>query len=167
MLHFLEIYIYKNTKNDHQCHSILSWVRNKIFKKWKKISWRYYHQIMIICFLVSEILTAMNGFFLCHFGSILLFCPNNGLKNQVPKIEKKAWRYNLPCVTKITIWLMYSSWDTECDKKKSGDIILHLHNKNLDDMIYSIWNKEHDGLELANFGHFLPLYPLKIQKIRI
>ena len=93
MLHFLEIYIYKNTKNDHQCHSILSWVRNKIFKKWKKISWRYYHQIMIICFLVSEILTAMNGFFLCHFGSILLFCPNNGLKNQVPKIEKKAWRY--------------------------------------------------------------------------
>ena len=51
-------------------------------------------------------------------------------------------------------------------------IILHLCNKNLNDMIYSSTDKECDRLKLVIMGHFLPFYttqpprPLKNRKIR-
>ena len=55
--------------------------------------------------------------------------------------------------------------------KTPGDIIIsHLCTKNLDDMIYSPWDKECDRLELVIMEHFLPFYPtssLKTKKIRI
>ena len=45
-------------------------------------------------------------------------------------------------------------------KKTTGDIILHLCTKNLDDMIYSSRDIECDRLKLVIMGHFLPFYPL-------
>ena len=53
-------------------------------------------------------------------------------------------------------------------KKTPGDIIiLHLCNKNLDDMVYISWDIERDRMKLVVFGHFLPFYPLKSQKIKV
>ena len=117
-MYFLKIHIYKNTRNHHQCHSILTILfyffflegvelKIKIFKKWKK----HPGDIIIlqrcttnhIWFLVLEISNAINGYCLCHFGPMLPFYHNNGLKNQVWKMEKTP-----------------------------GDINLHLRNKNHD-----------------------------------
>ena len=53
-------------------------------------------------------------------------------------------------------------------KKTPGNvIILHLCTKNPDDMIYSSWDVEHDGLKLVILGHLLHFYPLKTQKFRM
>ena len=57
------------------------------------------------------------------------------------------------------------------NKEKPGNI-LHLSTKNLNDMIYSSWDIECDGLKLIILGQFLPFYPpppppsLKTQKKR-
>ena len=54
------------------------------------------------------------------------------------------------------------------NKEKHGNI-LHLSTKNLNDMIYSSWDIECDGLKLIILGQFLPFYPppsLKTQKKR-
>ena len=60
----------------------------------------------------------MNRFFLCHFGPALPFQPNNSMKNQVWKNEKKSLEILFyTCITKI-ISLMYGSWDTEGDTQK-------------------------------------------------
>ena len=46
-----------------------------------------------------------------------------------------------------------------------GDIIiLHLCTKHLDDMIYSLWDIEHDRLQLAILGHFFIFFSLKPEK---
>ena len=39
--------------------------------------------------------------------------------------------------------------------------------QNLDDMIYSSWDLEQNKLKLVILGHFLPIIPLKTQKIKI
>ena len=50
-------------------------------------------------------------------------------------------------------------------RKTPGDIIiLHLCTKNLNDMIYSSWNIERDGLKLVILGNFSPFYSPKDQK---
>ena len=41
------------------------------------------------------------------------------------------------------------------------------HYQNLDDMIYSSWDKEQNKLKLVILGHFLPFIPLKPSKIKI
>ena len=53
-------------------------------------------------------------------------------------------------------------------KKVPGDIIiLHMYIKNHNNM-YVSWDTEYDRLTFfVNLGHFLPFYPLTIQKIRI
>ena len=38
-------------------------------------------------------------------------------------------------------------------------IILPLSNQNLDDMIYSSWDIECEGLKLVILGYFFPIYP--------
>ena len=50
-------------------------------------------------------------------------------------------------------------------EKKLGDIIiLHLCTKNLNDMIYSFWDKECDRLKMVILGHFQPFNPHKNKK---
>ena len=46
-------------------------------------------------------------------------------------------------------------------------IILHLHTKNLNDMIYSFRDIEHDRLKFVILGHFLPFYQKITQKLKI
>ena len=52
-----------------------------------------------------------------------------------------------------------------CKNKKPGDIIIfHLCTKNLNDMIYSFWDKECDRLKMVILGHFQPFNPHKNKK---
>ena len=70
----------------------------------------------------------------------------------------------------VTI-LIFTKLYLKKKKKTPRDIIIsHLCTKNLDDMIFSTWDKKCDRLELVIMEHFLPFYPtsfLKTKKIRI
>ena len=48
-----------------------------------------------------------------------------------------------------------------------GISLFYTCTKNLDDIIYSSWDIEHERLKLLFLDHFLPFYPLKTQKIQI
>ena len=97
--------------------------KTKILKKWKislKIIsfYRCVLQMKIIWRMVPEIWKATDRIF-SHFGPFFAFLPLNNPENQ--NFEKK-----------------------KTTKKTSGDIILHMWNKNYDQMMYSSWDMVHD-----------------------
>ena len=54
----------------------------------------------------------------------------------------------------------FNVYNVAFKEKAPGDrIILNLCTKNLNDLIYSYWDTEHDRLKLVILGHFLPFYP--------
>ena len=59
----------------------------------------------------------------------------------------------------------FNVYNVAFKEKAPGDrIILNLCTKNLNDLIYSSWDTEHDRLKLVILGHFLHFYSPKNQE---
>ena len=139
MLYFLKIYIYKNTRNHHQCHSILAilfyfflswarWVKNLNFQKMKKTSWGYHFTQVHHNSNLSYWLWWMDFFFVIldqcfHFNLIF------------------AWRIKL-----------------EKKKKTPADIISHLQKKNHD--MTDVWFLRYRVWQAEIFCHFETFFAL-------
>ena len=75
-------------------------------------------------------------------------------KKQLTWVNKKQNKFNI-CYT------LFKKKKKKKKRKIWDTFILNLCSKNLDDMIYSSWENEHDQLKLVILGHFLPFYSPK------
>ena len=134
--------------------------------------------------------------FFVILGHFLPFQPPDNLENQNFKIKKNTWRYyHFTHVyhkwQSYDVWfLRYEAWWTEffvildCFlpfyrtnnpknqnfeklKKTPGDIILHMSTINYNHMMYGSWDIGRDRQIFVILEHFLPIYPLKTQRIKI
>ena len=128
---------------------------------------RMLNKVITNCGLIMNLFTTRKKPHICEEGgahirfSFLTFIDE--LEKQL-FIKKNGWSGSIKNKT-ILIFTMLHLFKKQ--RKIPGDIVLHMCTKNLDDMIYSAWRIEHDGLKLAIYGHFLPFNFPKTQKIKI
>ena len=110
------------------------------------------HEIPISS-LKSDACKEGGAHFRISFWHLLMNLKNNYfLKELLKWVNKKRENFNI-----------YHNVFFKKDKKTPRDISrLHLCTKSFNDMIYSSWYKEHDGLSLVILGQVLLFYPSKI-----
>ena len=134
MFYFLKIYIYKNTKNCYQYRSILTilfyffffesdGLKINLFLKWKK----YPGDIIILhkCTTNQNRMISISQdtgcdewiFFFVILDQFFHFALKIAWRIKFEKMKRTPVLF-YTCVTKIMIWLFYSSWDKEQDRQR-------------------------------------------------